>query len=126
VILAIVKWIIIVSALLNFGYMAFDGTRGLIIGDYIRPKSGQYAGQLGPWSKIVKSVGIDPESAFMKIGFLAWGLIGIIITVCFALNLKWSWQGMLLMNISSLWYLFLGTGLSALQIILLGILKILK
>jgi len=46
--------------------MAFDGTRALIVGDYIRPQTGEYAGQLGPWAKLVRKIGIAPESTFMK------------------------------------------------------------
>ena len=124
--MTILKWFVIVSAVMNFGFMTFDGARGLIIGDYIRPTSGEYAGQLGPWSKMVKSIGIDPESTSMKMIFLVWGLSGLAITFCFAVNLGWSWKGMLIINICSLWYLVPGTGLSVLQIILLTIIRFLK
>jgi hypothetical protein len=124
--MTLIKTAIVLSAVLNFGFMTFDGARGLIAGDYIRPKSGQYAGQLGPWSKLVKSVGINPESSFMKALFLIWGIIGIIITICFVMNFSWAWQGMLLLNVSSLWYLFIGTGLSALQIVLLVVLRLIR
>ena len=117
--MALLKWIVIASAVLNFGFMTFDGTRGLTIGDYVRPRSGEFAGQLGPWTKIVKSVGIDPESTLMKVIFLIWGLFGLTITVCFFMNLDWSWKAMLFINICTLWYLVPGTGLSALQIVLL-------
>ena len=124
--MTILKWIVIASATVNFGFMAFDGTRGLTAGDYVRPKSGQYAGQLGPWSKIVRSIGIDPESNLMKVIFVLWGLIGLTITFCFAINLDWSWKGLLIISICSIWYLVPGTGLSALQIILLTVIKFLK
>lgn len=122
----ILKWVIILAATFNFGFMAFDGIRGLTVGDYVRPKSGQYAGQLGPWSKLVSKVGIDPESNLMKSIFLTWGIIGLALTVCFALNITWSWKALLIMNIASLWYLMPGTVLSLLQIILLVVLKFLK
>lgn len=122
----ILKWIVIGLAILNFGFMAFDGARGIMMGDYVRPKSGQYEGQLGPWVKVVRFVGIDPESAFMKMTFLLWGLLGLSITVCFAMNLHWAWRGMLIMNIGSLWYLIPGTVFSAVQIILLVTMKFLK
>ena len=62
----IIKWVIVVFALINAGYMTFDGARALIVGDYLRPASGEYAGQLGPWSKLVSMIGIDPESTLMK------------------------------------------------------------
>ena len=115
----IIKWVIVVLAVLNFGYMTFDGSRALMKGDYIRPSSGEYAGQLGPWSRLVKKIGIDPESTTMKLVFVTWGLIGLFIAICYAANQPWASKGLLVINILSLWYLVPGTISSALQIILL-------
>lgn len=115
----ILKWIIVLLAAVNFGFMAFDGARALVTGDYIRPKTGSYAGQLGPWSKLVQKLGIDPMSAFMKVVFVLWGITGLILAACFALGKAWSWKWLLIVNICSLWYLFAGTFSSALQIVLL-------
>jgi len=115
----IIKWVIVLLAVLNFGYMAFDGGRALIKGDYIRPASGEYAGQLGPWSKLVSKIGINPESTTMKIIFVAWGLIGLSITVCYVLKKHWAANGLLAINFMSLWYLVPGTISSSLQIALL-------
>jgi len=116
---SIIKWVIVLLATMNFGYMAFDGTRALIKGDYIRPRSGEYAGQLGPWSKVVGKVGIDPDSTTMKVLFVAWGLAGLFITACYALKMNWAANGLVLINIFSLWYLIPGTISSALQLALL-------
>jgi hypothetical protein len=41
-------WIVAALAALNGGWMTFDGARALIVGDYVTPSSGEYAGQLGP------------------------------------------------------------------------------
>jgi hypothetical protein len=124
-IVSIVKWIIVVLAFVNAGYMAFDGAKALITGDYIRPASGEYAGQLGPWSKLVQKIGIDPMSSFMKSIFVLYGLAGLIIAIAFMLNLPWAWKAMLIFNICSLWNLFFGTASGILQIILLVILRLL-
>jgi hypothetical protein len=115
----IIKWVVVFLAVLNFGYMAFDGSRALIKGDYIRPQSGTHAGQLGPWSNLVARIGINPESTTMKVIFLSWGLIGLLITLCFILKMNWATNGLMVMNILSLWYLVPGTISSGLQIILL-------
>jgi hypothetical protein len=115
----IIKWLVVVLAVLNFGYMTFDGSRALIKGDYIRPKSGEYAGQLGPWTKLVGKIGINPESTAMKIIFVIWGSIGLAIAACYALNVSWATNGLLVINILSLWYLVPGTISSGLQIVLL-------
>ncbi|MEI9810520.1 MAG: hypothetical protein WDO16_23075 [Bacteroidota bacterium] len=115
----IIKWIIVLLAVMNFGFMTFDGSRALIKGDYIRPRSGAHAGQLGLWSKLVKSIGINPESTSMKSIFLVWGIAGLIITCCYIFNVSWAKNGMIIMNILSLWYLVPGTVTSVLQIVLL-------
>ena len=122
----ILKWTVILSAMLNFGYMTFDGFRAVTIGDYIRPKSGEYAGQLGPWSIVVKSLGINPESTLMKTLFIVWGLTGLYFTVFFGLDYDWAWKGLLIFNFLSLWYLVPGTLLSLVQIILLGMIRLLN
>jgi len=116
---AIIKWVVVFLAVLNFGYMTFDGSRALIKGDYIRPRSGTHAGQLGPWSKLVAKIGINPESRTMKVIFLTWGIAGLIITICFVLKINWAPNALIVINILSLWYLVPGTISSALQIALL-------
>lgn len=106
-------------ATLNFGYMTVDGSRALMQGDYFRPQSGEHAGQLGPWTEVVSAVGIEPESTPMKILFLVWGTIGLILTVSYAMEVRGAGRALLLMNILSLWYLIPGTINSIVQIILL-------
>ncbi|MEZ4925291.1 MAG: hypothetical protein R3A50_03375 [Saprospiraceae bacterium] len=118
-----ISWTIVILSSLNYGFMAFDGFRALTIGDYIRPKTGEYAGQLGPWSKLVSAVGIDPESTSMKLIFVAFGLTGLFLTVAFGFKLDWAWKSLLILSFLSLWYLVPGTALSIIQIILLFILK---
>lgn len=119
----IFKWIIVVLAVLNFGFMTFDGSRGLIVGDYVRPETGEYAGKLGPWSNVVSTVGIDPESTLMKSIFLVWGAIGLVLSVSLAMNVNNAAKYLLVLSVLSLWYLVPGTVLSLIQIILLLILR---
>jgi hypothetical protein len=123
---SVIKIIIVILGLLNAGYMAFDGTRALVKGDYIRPASGEYAGQLGPWSGLVEQIGIDPMSTLMKSVFVLFGITGLILTICFALNKPWAWKALLIFNICSAWNLYFGTASSILQIILLVILKVIR
>jgi hypothetical protein len=122
----IFNWIVIILALLDGGFMAFDGTRALLAGDYIRPQSGEYAGQLGPWAKLVRKIGIDPESTRMKLIFAVYGFAWIAVIVCFALKKPWAWNAMLICAAASLWYLWIGTMSSILQIVLLLVLRFLK
>jgi hypothetical protein len=123
---AILKWTIVILSMVNTGYMTYDGARALVTGDYLRPKDGEYAGQLGPWSKLAEKAGIDPMSTWMKLIFLLSGIIGLVVTVCFALDLSWTWKAMLIFNICMMWNLFIGTGSSMIQIILLMILRIVR
>jgi hypothetical protein len=122
-IVSILTWVVIILSLLNSGFMLFDGMRAFIIGDYLRPKTGEYAGLLGPWSKVVSYIGINPLSAFMKIIFIVFGLFGLCITYSFILEYPRSWQALLIYNICALWYFVTGTIISILQISLLLIIK---
>lgn len=119
----IFKWIVIILATLNFGYMTYDGSRAMIVGDYLRPQTGEYAGQLGPWVNVVQAIGIQPESDLMKYIFLLWGTLGLIVTVSYAMKVTQAGKALLLLNVLSLWYLFAGTISSILQIILLLLLN---
>ncbi len=112
-------WIVAVLAFTVGGWFSFDGATALVTGDYVTPKSGAYAGQLGPWSKLVEGVGIDPRSTLMKTIFLLYGIAWLIIIVCFILKRSWAWWGMVVAAAGALWYLPFGTLLSVIQVILL-------
>src|SRR5688572_29688412 len=103
--------------------MCYDGSRALMVGDYVRPQSGEYAGQLGPWKQAVEAVGIEPESTTMKTIFLLWGSLGLVLMVCYAMEVRGIEKVLLVFNIASLWYLVVGTISAAIQVILLLILR---
>ena len=113
------RWIVIVLAFVEGAWLAFDGARALLIGDYVTPRSGPYAGQLGPWSKLVAAAGIPPRSTPMKAIFLALGLVWLLVIGCFAMQVSWAWKGMLVCAVLGLWYLPFGTLFSIVQIALL-------
>lgn len=113
------RWTIVIMALVEGGWLAFDGGHALVTGDYVTPKSGQYAGRLGPWSKLVAAAGIDPRSTLMKVIHVALGATWILVIICFTLGLRWAWWGMILCAGAGLWYLPFGTLLSVIQIVLL-------
>jgi hypothetical protein len=115
----ILKWIIVLLAVLNFGYMAFDGSRALATGGYIRPKTGEYAGKLGPWTNAVSAIGINPEGNLMKTVFVLWGIVGLFFTYRFAVNPREGFTPLLVMDVLSLWYLYMGTFSCVLQVLLL-------
>ena len=112
-------WIVVLLAFVEGGWLAFDGGHALITGEYVTPKSGQYAGQLGPWSKLVAAVGIEPRSTLMKSIHVVLGAIWLAMIACFVLGVPWAWWGMLICAALGLWYLPFGTLLSVVQIVLL-------
>lgn len=112
-------WIVVVLALAEGGWLAFDGGRALIVGDYVSPASGPHAGQLGPWAGVVASVGIEPRSTLMKSFHLGLGTAWVVTLLFFVLGAPWAWWGMLCCAVLSLWYLPFGTLASMIQIVLL-------
>jgi hypothetical protein len=112
-------WVVLLLAFIEGGWLAFDGGRALVVGDYVTPSSGKFAGQLGPWSKLVSAVGVDPRSPLMKAVHLVLGLVWLAVMACFALRLPWAWWGMVACAVAGLWYLPFGTLLSVIQIVLL-------
>ncbi|MCZ6688269.1 MAG: hypothetical protein O7H41_01565 [Planctomycetota bacterium] len=113
------KWIIVLLAVTEAGWMTFDGLRALTSGDYVTPKTGEWAGKLGPWSHLVSAVGIEPRSTLMKCIFVVYGIVWLGVTAAFALGRPWAWWPMFGLSVGSLWYLMIGTGTSVLLIILL-------
>ena len=117
------KAVLIVCVVVEAGWMAFDGGRALVVGDYVTPKSGEYAGELGPWSKVVRAVGIQPRSTLMKSIFFVYGVLWLVMAGAYVIGVSWSWWGMLLLAAGALWYLPFGTLLSVVQLVLLVLLR---
>jgi hypothetical protein len=113
------KWLVVVLALIEGGWLAFDGGHALITGDYVTAASPEGPGQLGPWAKLVAAVGIEPRSTLMKGIHLGLGVGFLALTACFAFGLPWAPNAMILSAVLTLWYLPLGTLLSLVQIVVL-------
>jgi hypothetical protein len=113
------RWLIAILVITSAGWMLFDGGRALIVGDYITPKSGQHAGELGPWAKVAEAVGIDPRSTVMKLIFALYGLAYLVVMLAFLMNVSWAWWGMIILAVFGLWYLPFGTMINILIIVLL-------
>ena len=111
-------WLIVGLASLTGGWMLFDGLRSLIVGDYVTPKSGEYAGQLGPWANLVRAVGIDPRSKFMKGFFVLYGFTALLIAARYALGYD-AQPDMIAVAVFGLWYLPVGTITNVLILLLL-------
>ncbi|HND47780.1 MAG TPA: hypothetical protein PLQ75_04795 [Anaerolineales bacterium] len=113
------KWVIAMLVAVTAGYMLFDGVHALRTGDYITPSEGEYAGQLGPWSGLVTSVGIDPHSTLMKTIFVAYGFSALVGVAGFLTDQVWGRSALLIMAVLGLWYLPIGTAVNIVVLMLL-------
>ena len=91
-------YVVVVLVIFNAGWMLFDGTRALIVGDYLTPRTGDRAGRLGPWARVVSAVGLDPRSTPVKLAFVVYGAAAL-----------------------GLWYLPVGMAINAVVLVLLFI-----
>lgn len=112
-------WVIVILVAFTAGWMLFDGSRALVVGDYVTQKGGEYAGQLGPWSNLVKAVGIEPRSTLMKLIFVGYGLATLVVLACFAFGLSWTRTALIIVCILGLWFLPIGTITNLISLILL-------
>ncbi len=114
-----IRWPVLALAVSVAGFMASDGTRALVVGDYVTPQSGQFAGQLGLWAALVSAVGVNPRASGMKAFFALYGLSWLAVAVAYTRGAKWSWGAMMLACVAILWYLPIGTAAGAVMILLL-------
>ena len=113
------KWIILALALIQGGWLTFDGARALTVGDYVTPASGPRAGQLGSWSRMVSALGFEPRSTGIKCLHLFIGIAWLVSLLTFAVHPASGWWAVLCCAVLSLWYLPMGTVLSLIVIGLL-------
>jgi hypothetical protein len=112
-----VRVALVALGLVEGAWMTFDGTRALTVGDYVTPSSGAHAGQLGPWSRVVSTVGIPPRSTVMKLIFVVYGLSWLIIALGLAFGSGWALPAMLIAALATLWYLPVGTIFGIVQLV---------
>jgi hypothetical protein len=108
------KTLVLILAIIEAGYMTFDGLKALFIDDYVTIN-----GELGPWSKLVSLIGINPRSTSMKAFFAIYGLVWLTTSFLFVFKGERLNKYMMLAAAGALWYLPIGTLFSFLQIVLL-------
>src|SRR3982751_2702200 len=92
------KFVIPAIALLVGSWMFFDGLRAWIVGDYLTPRTGAHAGQLGPWSRVVSAVGLDPRGAAMKTIHIIFGLAWLGALLCYWLQRAVGWWALAIVS----------------------------
>ena len=113
------KWIVFALAFLQGAWLTFDGSRALIAGDYVTPKSGPRAGQLGPWSDLVSRMGLAPRSRLIKWVHVLLGLLWLTGLMSAFYEPASGWWILLGSAVATLWYLPIGTVSSIIVIIVL-------
>ena len=112
-------WLSVLLIASTASWMTFDGTRALILGDYVTPQTGEFAGQLGPWSNLVQAIGMEPRSVWMKLIFITQGVATLSVIVYYVLNKTWARTGLPAAMLLGLWYLPIGTLVNLTALILL-------
>lgn len=112
-------WVVAAIGCILGAWLTFDGSRAFVVGDYVTPASGEYAGQLGPWSALVSAMGLQPRSAVMKSVHVGLGLSWLAASAGLLLGTAWARRGVLWCAVLSLWYLPFGTIFGVVQILLL-------
>jgi hypothetical protein len=111
-----VRWPVAVLAAVDAGWMVFDGSRALIVGDYVTADGGR----LGPWASVVSAAGIDPRGTGMKVFFVGYGVLWLVAVGGYLTRRRWGRPAVAAGAAGSLWYLVAGTASSTVQLVLLG------
>jgi hypothetical protein len=105
----------LVIAILNGGWMLFDGVHVLVKGKYFGPP------QPGPWSQVVTAVGLNPFSLGPL--FVGLGLLWIVAAGGILQGSSCAWLLAVIVSVASLWYIPIGTLLSIIAILILILFK---
>jgi hypothetical protein len=112
-------WVLVSLAVLGGAWLVFDGTRALVTGDYVTPRTGEHAGRLGPWAGVVSAIGVEPRSTVMKTAHVVLGVAWIVAAASFVTGAAWGRWSLAACAVASLWYLPIGTLLALVELGLL-------
>lgn len=107
----IVELVLFLLALLNGGWMLFDGLHVLRKGKYFGPE------KPGAWSRIFARIGVDPFSLGPL--FVVLGLLWLVSGVGLIASAAWAWWALMASAVATLWYVKVGTVISLLVVVLL-------
>jgi hypothetical protein len=104
------RLLLIFASALQGMWMLGDGTHALRSGHY-------YGSRLGPWAAVVSRVGIDPNSSTMRWIFVALGVLWLVVLALITARARHALTLALLAAVLTLWFLPIGTLLSAITIV---------
>ena len=114
-----VVWLLSGLVIAVGGWMAFDGGRAMLVGDFVTPRQGEYAGRLGPWAKLVSAVGLEPRSTTVKLVFIGYGLCYLAALAAFWTGVPGAWWALVITALAGLWYLPIGTAANLIVVAML-------
>jgi hypothetical protein len=110
-----IRWPVATLATTAAGWMVFDGSRALLVGDYVTMD-----GRLGPWAELVSALGIEPRGTGMKTFFVAYGLCWLTALASYLRHPTVGRPALAVAAVASSWYLVIGTVSSVIQLGLLA------
>jgi hypothetical protein len=116
---SVIRTLIVILAIAQGAWLVFDGSRALVVGDYVTRSSGPRAGQLGPWSILVSSVGLAPRGSAMKIIHVVLGVAWLAAAFAFLRRVRGSRLYVFAAATGTFWYVPVGTVVSLIAIALL-------
>jgi hypothetical protein len=119
----ILRTAVILLAVIEAGWIAFDGARAMKTGEYLKPRLGAYGGRLGPWTRVASTLGAPPRSARAKWALISYGAAWLVATYAFARRVGWAWWAMFVAAAGALWYSSLGAPFALAQMLLLVALR---
>jgi hypothetical protein len=100
------------------GWLLFDGLRAAITGAYTTFGRGEHAGQLGPWARIVATVGLSPTGKFIIAVHILLGILWLAGSAQLSLPHP-AWRLLVVAAVATLWYMPVGTAI-AIAVLLLA------
>ena len=117
--MTLLRTAILLIAVVLGGWLAYDGSRAFLRGDYTTPNSGPHAGQLGPWANLVSRTGLDPRGTAVKAIHVALGLVWLTSAAAFFFRPAIGSVALLVSSVCTPWYLPIGTVLAIVELVLL-------
>jgi hypothetical protein len=110
---------VILLAVLEAGWITFDGVRALKTGTYLKPRLGAYGGSVGEWTRVASVLGAPPGSTRAKRALIGYGLAWLGATFAFSRRAGWAWWMLFVFAAGALWYSSLAVPISLAQMLLL-------
>ena len=110
---------VIFLAVLEAGWITFDGARALATGRYPAPHVGSHGGSLGEWARVASVLGAPPGSARAKWALVGYGVAWLGAVFAYARGAGWAWWAMFVAASGALWYSSLAVPIGLAQMLLL-------